>query len=91
MLPEIGNLWTDDAQAWTWYLALNEAVKSLLCLALAESVPAARIYGRAAAVWFLTQAADELTNGNIYTEHKWEYALLILVALTIWITQRTRK
>jgi|688.fasta_scaffold394002_3 hypothetical protein len=86
--PELANLTPDDNLAWAIYLSLNEAVKGLLCLALGLTVPRLRYYGFAAAVWFVTQAMDEMTNGNLFTEHTYEYPLLTLLGIAAYIATR---
>ena len=86
--PELGNLFTDDNLAWVTYLALNEAVKGLLCLVLSMSVREFRVYGMAGAIWFATQAMDEVTNGNLFNEHTYEYPLLGLLALAAYLKER---
>lgn len=86
--PELGNLFTDDNLAWVTYLALNEAVKGLLCLVLSMSVREFRTYGMAGAIWFVTQAMDEVTNGNLFHEHTYEYPLLVLLALAAYLIER---
>lgn len=86
--PELGNLFTDDNLAWVTYLALNEAVKGLLCLVLSMSVREFRVYGMAGAIWFVTQAMDEMTNGNLFNEHTYEYPLLGLLALAAYLKER---
>lgn len=81
----------DEGQAWRVYLTLNELVKSVLCLTLAQHLPTFRVYGRTAAIWFVTQAADELTGTNIFQNHQWEYLLLAVVTAALWVYQkRTR-
>lgn len=37
--------------------------------------------GRGCAVWFVTQCADELTNGNVSSGQEWEYPLLMALLL----------
>lgn len=86
--PELANLFTDDSLAWTTYLALNEAVKGLLCLVLSLSIREFRTYGMAGTIWFITQAMDEATNGNLFTEHTYEYPLLALLALAAYLNER---
>lgn len=86
--PELGNLFTDDNLAWVTYLALNEAVKGLLCLVLAMSLREFRTYGMAGTIWFTTQAMDEMTNGNLFQEHTYEYPLLGLLALAAYLKER---
>lgn len=77
-----------DAQAWAWYLAANESVKSMLCLTIAAFAPLLRTYATGAAIWFATQATDELTNGNLFAEHQWEYVLLAVFAVVLWLIQK---
>lgn len=86
--PELGNLFQDDNLAWLTYLALNEAVKGLLCLVLAMSLREFRTYGMAGTIWFVTQAMDEVTNGNLFHEHTYEYPLLVLLALAAYLIER---
>lgn len=86
--PELGNLFQDDNLAWLTYLALNEAVKGLLCLVLAMSLREFRTYGMAGTIWFVTQAMDEVTNGNLFHEHSYEYPLLALLALAAYLIER---
>jgi len=57
-------------------------------LALGLTVPRLRYYGFAAAVWFVTQAMDEMTNGNLFTEHTYEYPLLPLLGIAAYIATR---
>ena len=86
--PEFANLTTDDNLAWTIYLTLNEAAKGLLCLVLAMSLREFRTIGMAGTIWFVTQAMDEMTNGNLFTEHTYEYPLLALLALAAYLIER---
>lgn len=88
MGPELANLAATDQSAWAWYLAANEAVKSMLCLMIAVCAPPLRTYATGAAIWFATQAADELTNGNLFAEHQWEYVLLAVFAVVLWLIQK---
>lgn len=86
--PELANLAPTDAQAWAWYLAANEAAKSMLCLMIAGCMAPLRIYAAGASIWFATQAADELTNGNLYAEHRWEYVLLAVLVSVLWLINK---
>lgn len=85
--PELANLAPTDAQAWAWYLAAMEIAKSLLCLVIAQR-KALRLYSVGAAIWFATQAADELTNGNLFQDHQWEYPLLAVFAVVLWLINK---
>lgn len=91
MLPEVHALVPDDDAAWVTYLACSEVVKALLCAALAAVSPRYATAGSAAAVWFLTQAADEAFNGNLWAEQLWEYPLLAVLALTVYLIERTKR
>ena len=86
--PEFANIITDDTLAWTVHLTLNEAAKGLLCLALSLTVPRLRFYGYAGTIWFITQAMDEATNGNLFHEHTYEYPLLVLLGIAAYIASR---
>lgn len=70
------------------HLTLNEAAKGLLCLALSLTVPRLRFYGYAGTIWFITQAMDEATNGNLFHEHTYEYPLLVLLGIAAYIASR---
>ena len=63
MLPDINRFWSDPDQAWLVYLTINEACKALACLYLARN-----IFGKVAAVWFVTQAINEANNGNAWPQ-----------------------
>ena len=47
-----------------------------------------RTYGMAGTIWFTTQAMDEMTNGNLFQEHTYEYPLLGLLALAAYLKER---
>ena len=81
LLPEI-NRALPDAQAWTWYLTTNELAKALLCLVFVRN-----LFGRIAALWFVTQAVDEATGRNIwnYAQDWQEVALFTILACTTWV------
>lgn len=85
VIPELANLAPTDELSWTLYLALNELTKAALCLLLAAAIPRAKYGGWLASVWFTTQAADELTNGNLFSEQQWEYPLLAVLTIIIAI------
>lgn len=88
--PEFGNLAQTDAQAWAWYLALNEACKSMLCLMISACMAPLRTYATGAAIWFATQAADEAMNGNLFRDHLWEYPLLAVSVIVLWTIQNKK-
>lgn len=69
-------------------MTINELVKAVLCLALAQALPDFAAMGRAAAVWFVTQAGDELFNGNLWDQYQWEYPLLAALMLLAYITKK---
>lgn len=54
----------------------------------AAFAPSLRMVATAAAVWFTTQAADELFNGNLWAEQTWEYPLLLVLIVVALILQR---
>lgn len=85
VVPELANLVESDRLAWILYHALNELAKAALCLLLAASVPRAKYGGWLGATWFTTQAADEVFNGNLFTDQQWEYPLLAILCVTITI------
>ena len=92
MLPEVSAMFDDNGVAWAVYLAAGEVVKALLCLVMAVYIPAFRTIGAAASIWFLTQAADEMTNGNLWTDDVWEYLLLLIVsAFLLWLHAVTKR
>lgn len=88
MLPEFHALIPNDDTAWMVYLSTSEMAKALLCLLLSIYAPSLRMMAVAAAVWFTTQAADELFNGNLWAEQTWEYPLLLVLIVTAFILQR---
>ncbi len=90
VLPEFHALIPNDDTAWMVYLSTSEMVKALLCLLLAAFAPSLRMVSTAAAVWFTTQAADELFNGNLWAEQTWEYPLLLVLIVVALIIQRKR-
>jgi hypothetical protein len=88
VLPEFHALIPNDDTAWMVYLSTSEMVKALLCLLLAAFAPSIRMVAVAAAVWFTTQAADELFNGNLWAEQTWEYPLLLVLIVAALILQK---
>lgn len=91
VLPELSNLFTDNKQAWIAWLTTAELKAAVLCLIIAYHVQAWRLWFGAAAVWLLTQAADEATNRNVWTEQLWEYPLLLALLLAIHIINKARR
>ena len=69
-------------------MILTELSKALLCATIAHHVPTVRIYANGAAIWYLTQAADEFFNGNLFTEQTWEYPLLAGFAVALWLLKK---
>lgn len=82
LLPDTIN--NDDK--WSIYLAMSEAVKACLCLLLVASVSyrlrPAMLMG---AVWFTTQAQQELMGMNDGTTETWEYWLVAVMTIAIAI------
>lgn len=89
--PELVNLITDNTQAWIAWLTMAELKAAVLCLIIAYHVHAWRLWFGAAAVWLLTQAADEATNGNIFTQQLWEYPLLAAFLMAVHIINKARQ
>lgn len=71
------------------YLTTQQVVGAVLCLALSVR-KGWMSYGVAGAVWFATQAADELTNGNLWREQQWEYPLAIALIIGAWLARNAR-
>lgn len=69
-------------------MTLNELSKAILCATIAHYVPTVRTYATGAAIWYLTQTADEFFNGNLFTEQTWEYPLLAAFAVVLWLLQK---
>ena len=90
VLPEFHALIPNDNTAWMVYLSTSEMAKAILCLLLAAFAPPIRMVATAAAVWFTTQAADGLFNGNLWAEQTWEYPLLLVLIVVALIIQRKR-
>ena len=87
-VPELGNLIPDHALSWIACLTSGEMVKFALCLVVARFVPTWKAWMGAAAVWYLTQASDELMNNNLFTVQHWEYPLLAALLLLTWALER---
>ena len=91
LVPELSNLLPDNKQAWIAWLTTAELKAAVLCLIIAYHVQAWRLWFGAAAVWLLTQAADEATNKNIFTEQLWEYPLLVAFLIAVHLINKARK
>jgi dipeptide/tripeptide permease len=57
-------------------MTLSELSKAILCLVLAHYAAPIKWASSAVAIWYLTQAADEAMNRNIFKDSLWEYPLL---------------
>ena len=75
---------------WDVYHCAVEVVRAAMCYLFVQN-----IFGRAAALWFLTQALDEATGRNIWNyEQDWQEVALFTVLATgtwaAWFWQRNR-
>lgn len=85
-LPEINKLWSDPDAAWTVFLIIQELLKAVVCVYFVRNV-----FGYCGAVWFVTQAIDEVTNGNFWGPTSyWEYGAFALLALSAYLFNRYR-
>lgn len=84
MLPDAANLIPDDQKAWCVHLFASEMVRSMMCVLLGIAIPSVRIVTTGGAIWFATQAFDELFNGNLFSEHQWEYPLFAAFCCLLW-------
>jgi hypothetical protein len=86
VLPDLNRLTTDERWGWVAYLTLKELTIAGLCLLLPKHM------ARAGFLWFLTQAVDELTEGNVWSRDTiWEYVAFLVLVLVTWILQTRRK
>ena len=81
---------SSDEQSWRLYLTAQQVVGAALCLLL-SNVRRWRSYGVAGATWFVTQAMDEWTNGNLWKEHQWEYPLAALLIVVAWLARNAKQ
>ena len=84
-LRELACLIPDDALAWRLHLAANELLLAALCLLMPQ-----RWLGAGLCAIFITQAIDELLDGNLFKDGLWEYPVAALILLISWTTQKTR-
>lgn len=92
MLPEINVFFKDDAMAWRIYLTAGEVVKAGLCALLAFFLwghYVLRIGSLATGVWYLTQAVDEATEGNTWYHGRWEYLVLAVYMILLYLVIRS--
>ncbi len=81
---------SSDEQSWRLYLTAQQVEGVALCLLLAN-VRRWRSYGVAGATWFVTQAMDEWTNGNLWKEQQWEYPLAALLIVVAWLARNAKQ
>ena len=68
------------------YLTVQQLLFAVVCLNFVRNV-----FGYCGAVWFLTQAIDEVMNGNFWgATSYWEYAAFSVLALAAYLFHRYR-
>jgi len=87
LLPDLNALFRDPTVGWLVYLGLSQVSMALLCLLpwMAGVTGKVRIISTAAAPWFIGQAIDEFTNGNLFKDGYWEYGWLAACIAATWI------
>lgn len=78
---------------WVAWLAMTQGALAALCW-VAYAWPrtwANRIIWRGCALWFITQAADELLAGNFFSMGRMEYVFLALLVVGTYIYIRTNE
>ena len=75
-MPHLAAAIPDHELSWLVYMTLSELSKAVLCLVLAYYATPIKWAASSVAVWYLTQAADEAMNRNIFNDSLWEYPLL---------------
>lgn len=77
-------MFTDPDTAWVVYLTAQEVVKALLCAWFVRNV-----FGYCGAVWFFTQAVDEVMGGNVWGPNDMlEAVTFTILAVCAWIYHR---
>ena len=78
MFQELYMLFPDMAQEQKWmiYGFCQEVTKAVLCMVIGSYAPRLAVYGFGAAVWFTTQAYQEINGQNEWITETWEYSLL---------------
>lgn len=79
------NLIPDNDTAYNAYLCVNELLLAALCLLMPQ-----RWLGAGLCAIFITQAIDEVLDGNLFKDGLWEYPVAALILLISWTTQKTR-
>ena len=93
MGPEVWRLFPNAAEPWVIYGCAQQLVFSAMCVMMYSGQATKHpIHVGGAAVWFITQAAQEAEGKNEGITDTWEYSLL--GAYFVWIlieTLRPRK
>lgn len=89
-LPELNKLIPDEQTGWDVYHCAVEVTRAALCYLFVQN-----IFGRTAALWFLTQAIDEATGRNVWNyQQDWQeialFTVLAVGAWAAWFWQRNR-
>lgn len=84
-LRELACLIPDDDLAWRIHLTSNELLLAALSLLMPQ-----RWLGAGLCAVFITQAIDEVLDGNLFNDGIWEYPAAALILFISWMTQRKR-
>lgn len=82
----------EQQHKWQLYMTCQEVAKAVLALLLVRFVPSpVKLAAMAAAVWWTTQAVQELQGNNEGITQTWEYWLVGALALSVgWAMRRTK-
>jgi hypothetical protein len=93
LCPHLANLISDNAAAWTAYLALSQASTAALVIVAAMTPRTYRwkVSLVAAGLWHLTQAVDEALAGNLFVNSLSEYVVLAVYIAAIALHIRSHE